>query len=225
MRVLAILWTAVVLVMPLSARATDVYGDQWGTWTRDNSPFNVIGEIRVPPESTLVIEAGVLVNFQGHYKFIVDSLARVEAIGSEADSIYFTAEDSAIGWHGIRFLYADRNSQVTYCRLEYGKASGDGEDARGGAIYCSNSSPRISSNTFRGNIAEMYGGAISCWNSSPIIINNTITGNQSWSNGGGISCDYSNPIIGSNTISSNSATQLTVSVAAEFIAATDPVPQ
>jgi len=41
---IAILVVAVVL-FPLTANAIDVSGDQWGTWTRDNSPYNVIGEI------------------------------------------------------------------------------------------------------------------------------------------------------------------------------------
>jgi len=90
-----------VLLLPLTANATDVSGDQWGAWTKENSPYNVIGEVRVPPESTLVIEPGVLVNFQGHYKFVVDSLATLLAVGSETDSIKFTAEDPDSGWHGM----------------------------------------------------------------------------------------------------------------------------
>jgi len=45
----AILLEAVVL-FPLTANAIDVSGDQWGTWTRENSPYNVIGEIPEPED-------------------------------------------------------------------------------------------------------------------------------------------------------------------------------
>jgi len=204
---LTVLLTAVVF-FPLNAGATDVEGDVWGTWTRENSPYNVIGEIRVPPESTLVIEPGILVNFKGHYKLIVDSLATLLAIGTETDSIFFTTEDTATGWHGIRFLYADSNSQISYCRLEYGKALGEfpSPDAMGGAIYCFQSSPNISNNVVRNNTAVDDGGGIACRShSSPTILNNLIVGNSAQM-GGGINCYYhSNPQIVANTISGNSA--------------------
>jgi len=45
MRVLIRFLVAAVVLSPLPASAIDVSGDQWGTWTRDNSPYNVIGEI------------------------------------------------------------------------------------------------------------------------------------------------------------------------------------
>ena len=136
MKTSAILLLVGVFLLPSRVLATDVSGEQWGTWTKQNSPYNVIGEVRIPPESTLVIEPGVLVNFKGHYKFIVDSLATLLAVGTETDSIYFTTEDTATGWHGVRFLYADNNSQITFSRLEYGKATGEWPDNHGGAVYC-----------------------------------------------------------------------------------------
>ncbi|MFQ5869575.1 MAG: hypothetical protein ACE5JC_06710, partial [Candidatus Zixiibacteriota bacterium] len=67
-----LLWIA---VLPVIASGIEVSGDVWGTWSPVNNPYEVVGELRVPPESTLVIEPGVFVDFQGHYKFIVDSLA------------------------------------------------------------------------------------------------------------------------------------------------------
>jgi len=200
----AILLAAVVL-FPLTANAIDVSGDQWGTWARENSPYNVVGEIRVPPESTLVIEPGVVVDFQGHYKFIVDSLATLLAVGIESDSIYFTTEDTATGSHGIRFLYADSNSQISYCRLEYGNAIGSGSDDHGGAIYCYKSNPTLNSNTITNNSAVDDGGGIYCYDSDPTISNNTISDNSASGYGGGICCRHSNPTINSNTITSNSA--------------------
>jgi parallel beta-helix repeat protein len=204
MRALIMFLVSAVVLFPLTADAIDVSGDQWGTWTRDNSPYNVVGEIRVPPESTLVIEPGIVVNFQGHYKFIVDSLATLVAIGTETDSIYFTTEDTATGWHGVRFLYADSISRISYCLLEYGRTTGSWPEAAGGAVFCYYSSPTITDNTIRRNIAVGQGGGICCRYSNASISNNTIAHNSAVRYGGGICCFYSAPPIANNTISGNS---------------------
>ncbi|MFQ5869090.1 MAG: hypothetical protein ACE5JC_04225 [Candidatus Zixiibacteriota bacterium] len=185
MRAIAVILLAVALLFPLTACATDVSGHQWGTWTKENSPYNVVGPIRVPPESTLVIEPGVVVDFQGHYKFKVDSSATLLAVGTETDSIYFTTNDTATGWGGIRFLGASSNSRISYCRLEYGKARGTWPGDRGGAIHCHYSSPTISNSIIINNSAEEYGGGIYCYNSSPIISDNTIINNWAEIVGGG----------------------------------------
>ncbi len=209
MRNLILLLLIVAVLFPAVASATDVEGDVWGTWTRENSPYNVIGEVRVPPGSTLVIEPGVLVNFQGHYKFIVDSLATLLAVGTENDSIHFTADDPSTGWHGIRFIHGSANSRISYSILEYGKALDPYVDNLGGAIYCFRCSPTISNNTLQENSATQ-GGAIYCDTlSSPVIEGNLITRNRStsvfWTWGGGICCYWSSPIIRNNTIERNTA--------------------
>ncbi len=212
MRSLLTILVAAAVLSPLPASAIDVSGDQWGTWTRDNSPYNVVGEIRVPPESTLVIEPGVLVDFQGHYKFIVDSLATLLAVGTESDSIFFTCDTLANPdrWHGIRFIYADSNSQISYCRLEHGKTTGSSPDNCGGAIYCYYSSPTISNNTITrnsptGTAPSAHGGAIFCERSAPTISGNSITQNSAEDGyGGGIYCVFCQDLsIIHNTISDN----------------------
>jgi hypothetical protein len=191
-----------------------------------------VGKVTVPPESTLVIEPGVVVDFQGHYKLQVDSAATLLAVGTESDSIYFTTDDTATGWHGIRFMGASSNSQLSYCRLEYGKAVGrwPHPDAGGGAVCCYYSSPEITNNAIRdnwashgggiaclydsnptisaniisGNFAEGYGGGIYCGNSAPLIIGNGISGNLA-GGGAGVGClEHSSPTISGNNISSNS---------------------
>ncbi len=75
----------------------------------------------------------------------------------------------------------------------------------GGAILCSNGSPRIAWNILTGNRAG-GGGAIFCGDgASPTIAGNIITGNWA-SDGGGICCgDGSTPHIALNTISGNTA--------------------
>jgi len=203
MRSLLTTLLAAVVFFPLTANATDVEGDVWGTWTRENSPYNVIGEIRVPPGSTLVIEPGILVNFEGHYKFIVDSLATLLAVGTETDSIFFTAEDSVTGWHGIRFMYSHRDCQLSYCRMEFGRAMGDSLDAAGGALFCYYSSPEISSNTIRSDSA-VWGGGIYCEGSNSVISGNAILENAAYQ-GAGIYCRFSTIGVVNNDIRRNSA--------------------
>jgi hypothetical protein len=197
----------VSLMLPVAGSSIEVSGDQWGTWTKGNSPYNVVGEVHVPQESTLVIEPGVIVSFQDHYKLVVDSLAILRAIGTVSDSIYFTTQDTATGWHGIRFLYSSSNSQISYCHLEYGKATGSSdEDRAGGALYCYSSSPRISHNTISNNFAGYGGGGISCYNHDGMIESNSICDNSSNLLGGGI---YSGGAAGTqirnNTICDNGA--------------------
>jgi len=198
----------VSLMIPVAGSSIEVSGDQWGTWTKENSPYNVVGEVHVPGESTLVIEPGVIVNFQGHYKLVVDSLATLGAVGTPSDSIYFTTQDTATGWHGIRFLYSNDDSQMSYCHLEYGKSIGLPEENQyGGAIYCYNSSPTITHNTISNNTARRAGGGIACYNYSGIIEHNDICDNRTthvngW--GGGIyssgDIDAAGPRIKNNTI-------------------------
>ena len=64
-------------------------GNVYGTWTLAGSPYNVNGHITVPTDSTLTIQAGVNIIFQGHYKFNVQG--RVLAIGTVTDTIIFPA--------------------------------------------------------------------------------------------------------------------------------------
>ena len=42
-------------------------GDISGAWTISGSPYLVQGTVQIPTDSTLVIEPGVTVEFQGHY--------------------------------------------------------------------------------------------------------------------------------------------------------------
>ena len=195
----------VVAVCSADVCATDHCGNVWGVWSPNDNPHNITCEVSIPPESTLIIQPGCYIDFQGHYKFIVDTSATLIAVGTPTDSIIFTVSDTSTGWHGIRFLSANNSSQLSYCRIEYGKAVGSDEDRNGGAVYCNNSNPILSNNIISNNSAT-YGGGIYCDQSSPAISNNTISNNSSgnYGSGGGISCRQSSPTISGNTITSNS---------------------
>jgi parallel beta-helix repeat protein len=189
---------------------TNVSGPVSGTWTLANSPYYVTGGINVPVNQTLVIQPGVQVIFQGHYKFIVNSGATLQAIGTEQDSILFTATNPTTGWHGIRFMSASNSSELSFCILEYGKALGGIEDpnACGGAIFCnSGSNPTVTNCTIRNNYAWYKGGGICCFSSSPTIENCKIIYNTCGPYGGGIQSDYgSYPTIRNCVISNNYTT-------------------
>jgi len=85
---------------------------------KQNSPYYVDGEIKIPRGKKLVIEAGVKIIFTGHHKLIVNGI--LEAKGTKNDSIYFFPSDTSVGWHGIRFIEAEDVSYLEYCILKYG---------------------------------------------------------------------------------------------------------
>jgi len=183
-------------------------GNVSGIWTQSGSPYLIEGEITIPDGETLNINAGVLVEFQGHYKLRVQGC--LNAIGTETDKIHFTINDTTGfsnnsdegSWHSIRFEETpaeNDSSYIIHCVLEYGKARGssNNEDSHGGAIHIRNfSKVRISHSIIHNNRAY-YGGGIYCKEASPIISNNTICDNRAKS-GGGLNSLHSSPIILSN---------------------------
>ncbi len=177
-----------------------VSGDVSGVWSADT--VYVVGEITIPAEETLYIEPCVDVIFNGHYKFIINGY--LEAIGTEADSILFTAADTTEGWHSLRFIDAPDSSHLAYCTFQYGRATGQNHDFHGGGIFCYNSNPSLKYVTMQSNYAEA-GGGIYCKNSNPCLENVTITNNSADFHGGGIDCIWSNPSLINVTISDNSA--------------------
>jgi len=150
-----------VLIPQLAFSQTDVSGNQSGTWSAAASPYRVIGEIVVPGGQTLIIEPGVEINFQDHYMFTVDGY--LEAVGAENDSIYFTTDMPATGWGGIRISSADI-SQLSYCRIEFGKTAGEFPDMHGGGLALLGSDAVVSHCVFADNDATAdnvgMGGAV-----------------------------------------------------------------
>ncbi|TKJ39861.1 hypothetical protein CEE37_11325 [candidate division LCP-89 bacterium B3_LCP] len=177
-------------------------GNVSGTWEAAGSPYLIEGEITIISSDTLLIEPGVDVIFQGHYKLIVNGWLLAE--GTESDSILFTAADTSVGWHGIRFIDAPDSSQLTYCIVQYGQATGASSDNDGGGIFCQNSNPTIYKCSINNNSAGC-GGGMYLHQSSPIITMCDIEENfAEW--GAGICCNqYSNPRIISCIIYNNNA--------------------
>ena len=74
-----------VFIFCISLIATDVSGDQSGTWNLTGSPYNIIGEITIPAGMNLEIEAGVEVIAMGNYK--ITALGNITAEGAFNDTI------------------------------------------------------------------------------------------------------------------------------------------
>lgn len=145
-----------------SGYGTAIYaGSVSGVWNIAGSPYGIYGDIKVLANSSLTIEPGVTVIFHGHHKLIVNGV--LQAIGTESDSIRFTAADTSVGWRGLRFK--DNMTDIcslSFCRIEYGKATTGllNTDGWGGGIFCFNSIPQISNCTIAYNYAELDGGGV-----------------------------------------------------------------
>ncbi len=202
---LAIIVMAVLfsIANPVLAATSVPGGEVSGTWTLANSPYLIDGDITVPAGETLSIEAGVEVIFQSWYKLTVNG--NLNAVGTEADPILFTATNK---WLGIRFVDAPDGSQLTHAIIERGQATGASPENKGGGIYVENSSPTISNSTIRDNTAKGSGGGIYLTNSNAMLSNNTIANNTAGTSGasaagGGVYLANANVELTGNTIRGN----------------------
>ncbi len=191
-------------------------GEVRGTWTKENSPYYVTGDIEVQRGRSLVIEPGVAVKFAGHYRFRVGFRSTLRAAGTEDDSIVFTAIDTDEGWYGIRLVDTDDDDVLQYCKIEYVNKPGDSddwEDAWGGGIVCGMSyemnsvpsSPLIDHCLIANNTSP-YGAGLMCADySEAVITNNRIVDNVAFLGGGMWIYSEAAPLVANNVIAHNDA--------------------
>jgi hypothetical protein len=170
----------------LCAQTTVPGGNVNGTWAVSGSPYEVIGDITVPNGDTLIIEPGVQVVFQDEFSFTI--AGRLEAIGTETDSIRFTVQDttgyssgSYTGWNGLRPYYAADSSNLKYCIVEFSKSYG---------IYCEESILELHNCIVRYNYTGVYVVA----GSNSEINNSKIERNR----GDGIYINYYSSLVATN---------------------------
>ena len=186
-------------------------GDVSGNWLINNAPYLIEGEITISDGETLTIDPGVVIEFQGHYKFNVQG--KLIAIGNQQDLIKFTVSDttgyynnSHTGWHGLRFNNTpttNDSSKIEYCQFEFGKAIGNNQfDNYGGAFFLDGFNKISLTNClFFNNYATERGGAIYS-GSNLFSYNLVISENHAELWGGGIfigsSFSLSNSLITNN---------------------------
>jgi hypothetical protein len=209
-----------ILVGGLTAQTYIPPGNVYGTWSSGSDPYYVQGEITIPDDSTLIIEPGVLVVFEGYYALNVQG--RLLAIGTATDTINFTVFDttgfhdpniSQGGWNGIQFIDTpldNDTSKIIFCRLQYGKAVGTSPpNNSGGAIFISNFNKVLISNCLiinnsAGGVNSPAGGGLYLTFSSIKLEENEISNNRAL-DGGGILVWESDPVFINNRIVSNHA--------------------
>jgi hypothetical protein len=173
-------------------------GSVSGTWSQDQSPYFVNGDIQVPANGALAIEPGVKIFFTGPYGLTVGKNAKLTAQGTAAAPIELTAWNRDAGWGGLRFISSGSDDVLSYCSLTWAKKTAGllptadngaagvaDEDSLGGAIYCYDSDPTIENCRLTNNLGDC-GGAVYCEYSWPVIRNTLIANNTSA--GGTVRC-------------------------------------
>ena len=203
-----------------------------GTWDVDT--INVMGNIEIREAETLVINAGVLVLFQGQYHLNVNGC--LKANGASGLLIHFTMADTTGfnndtipdgGWKSIRIENLPPTVDSTifnYCHFTFGKAVDvDSTHSYGGAICTRNTNKiRISNCTFQNNYSYFNGGAVFLEQSNARIEHNYFTNNNAgngwnyYGYGGGLCTDWGEPLIQNNTFYQNSSTGIAGGLCVRF---------
>lgn len=101
-----------------------VSGNVSGLWIKGNT-YRVTGNIIVPENTTLTIEEGVEVKFDGYYSLIINGT--LLANGSVKNYIKFTSNKTSPtnkDWNQI-VINSKENSKIDYSIIEYGKIKND----------------------------------------------------------------------------------------------------
>jgi hypothetical protein len=218
---ISIIWISGLFVSLPDATATSINASGTisvnTTWSGVDT-VKVTGNITINNGITLTINSGICVYFTGYYQLYVQG--RLLAVGTENNQIKFTAADQNTGWDRIWFNNpsdANDTTKIIFCILEYGKASGQNYDDRGGAIWAYSFSKVLVSNTiFQYNYSPHHGGAIYCWFSNIQFKNCIFRNNSADLTAGAMDLHYSSPnlvncLFTGNQCSSNVATSLSLS--------------
>ncbi len=214
-RILTISFLFVAVVV--SAQTVITEGSVSGNWSLEYSPYLIQGDIYVPENNFLTIEAGVEIIFHTNSSMKING--QLLAIGNEADSIIFTADRKEVGWAGIRWLNLgvferDVFSKLEYCKFSYAKSRGRFPMNYGGAIGIMNTNNVIISHCLFEDCealtwgeAEAKGGAMALVNSDARVSHCTFQDNTSVFGGALVVVAGSNPAIDNCLFVRNTALQ------------------
>ena len=146
-----------LLMFQQQADCTPVSGIVYGYWDLAGSPYYVQGDLLVPTDSLLLIKPGVWVIFEGDYEFVVNG--RIEAMGTENDSIYFTTQPG-VTWNGFKYISNPDTSGFYYCLFENADNYPGGY---GGVFYMYVSDIVVEHSTFQHNRANRGAAMYALW--------------------------------------------------------------
>ncbi|MEZ4843818.1 MAG: right-handed parallel beta-helix repeat-containing protein [Bacteroidia bacterium] len=95
-------------------------GDVSGELLKSGSPYIVKATITVPKGKTLVVKPGVQILFDGAYNLNVEG--SLQALGTAAQPIVFTAKDTNNGWRGIQIFKNEQGADSNlfeHCTFSY----------------------------------------------------------------------------------------------------------
>ena len=191
---------SLILLLPflLKSQILEVSGIQEGLWNCDT--VLVIKDVIVPEDKSLTISEGTRVVFKDYFSITVNG--SFKALGSETDSIYFTARDTTGffnwkkgkgGWNGLILQNAKDTVILDYCHFSFGKSvnsqrstvNGQGSEFKvqgsefnfGGALRIYNSIVNINNSTFYHNLTNSKGGALYAEHSSVKVSNCEVDSN------------------------------------------------
>jgi len=107
-------------------------GEVTGTWTATNSPYIIQGNINVPENDTLIIEAGVKCLFAGSYSLSTGSFSVFKIRGTTTDSVYFEPLTPTGSWRGISVGEIAPSCTLSYTIIRQAKVIGD--DIKGAGL-------------------------------------------------------------------------------------------
>ncbi len=164
-----------------------VMGEVSGIWSASQSPYKIGGPVLVPIGSTLTIEPGVEVLYNGPWVLTVQGA--IEANGTDSDRISFGPVVPGVETGNI-FLDSNVPGSSTFNACDFtgfNLSSDDLSYSHGAAIEAYLSYDiTISNCNFTDNFSDDEGGALALVVSSAMISDCTFTGNASTNLGGAI---------------------------------------
>jgi len=106
-------YTPYVAIQVLGAGTSEISGTVSGTWTVENSPYQVVGPISVPAGESLTIEPGVEVVFNGSYTIMVEGALR--AAGTEEAPVTLT---SVQGLGALQSSGTAASIELSHCLID-----------------------------------------------------------------------------------------------------------
>ncbi len=191
---------SLIFLLPflLKSQTIEVSGIQEGLWNCDT--VLVIKDVIVPEDKSLTIFEGTRVVFKDYFSITVNG--SFKALGSETDSIYFTARDTTGffnwkkgkgGWNGLIIQNAKDTVILDYCHFSFGKAV----NSQQSTVMAQSSKFKVQSSEFN------YGGALRIYNSIVNISNSTFYHNLTTSKGGALYAEHSSVKVSNCEVDSN----------------------